>query len=339
MRLCLNVRFRARARGLAPVRWLASCLFARVAVSVISLHDRALGAYLAFAAGDALGATAEFMTAGEIACTYKGGLRNIVGGGWLHLKPGQVTDDTQMSLALGDALLAARGWDLRMVADSFVGWMRSKPPDIGHACRRGIRRYMIDGTLCTPPADDNAGNGAAMRNLPVALATLDSPELFARCSLEQAHITHHHPLSDAATLLLGQLTQILLLGGSIADCRGCVTEFLGRHPRFRFEPWPGNTSGFIVDTVQTVLHAFFRNGDIESCIVDVVNRGGDADTAGALVGQLAGACYGVQGLPARWLKQLDARIVERIRRQTASLLALPRPLPLRAATPSSISPA
>ena len=55
MRLCLNVRFRARARGLAPVRWLASCLFARVAVSVISLHDRALGAYLAFAAGDALG--------------------------------------------------------------------------------------------------------------------------------------------------------------------------------------------------------------------------------------------------------------------------------------------
>ena len=48
--------------------------------------------------------------------------------------PGQVTDDTQMSLALGDALLAARGWDLRMVADAFVGWMRSKPPDIGHAC-------------------------------------------------------------------------------------------------------------------------------------------------------------------------------------------------------------
>ncbi len=302
----------------------------------LSLHERALGAYLGFAIGDALGATAEFMTAREIEGTFKGGLRNIVGGGWLRLRPGQVTDDTQMALALGDALLAARGWDLRMVADSFVGWMRSKPPDIGHACRRGIRRYLIEGTLEAPPSEDNAGNGAAMRNLPVAIATLDEPELLVRCTLEQAHLTHHHPLSDAATLLLGRLTQVLLLGGSIGDCRRCVAETLALHPRFRFEPWPGNTSGYVVDTLQTVLHAFFRNDSVESCIVDVVNRGGDADTAGALVGQLAGACYGVHDIPPRWLRQLDRGIAERVRRQTAALLSLPRPLPLRAPSTRSI---
>ncbi len=295
-----------------------------MSATALTLHDRALGAYLGFAIGDALGATAEFMTAREIAGTFKGGLRNIVGGGWLRLKPGQVTDDTQMCLALGDALLAARGWDLRMVADSFVGWMRSKPPDIGHACRRGIRRYMLDGSLAAPAAEDNAGNGAAMRNLPVALVALGDAASFARCTLAQAHLTHNHPLSDAATLLLGQLTQTLLLGGSIADCRRCVSETLALHPRFRFEPWPGNTSGFVVDTVQTVLHAFFRNDSVESCIVDVVNRGGDADTAGALVGQLAGACYGVHDIPPRWLKQLDRGIAERVRRQTTALLALPR---------------
>ena len=299
----------------------------------LSLHERALGAYLGFAIGDALGATAEFMTAREIEGTFKGGLRNIVGGGWLRLRPGQVTDDTQMALALGDALLAARGWDLRMVADSFVGWMRSKPPDIGHACRRGIRRYLIEGTLEAPPSEDNAGNGAAMRNLPVALATLDEPELLVRCTLEQAHLTHHHPLSDAAAMLLGRLTQVLMLGGSIGDCRRCVSETLALHPRFRFEPWPGNTSGYVVDTVQTVLHAFFRNDSVESCIVDVVNRGGDADTAGALVGQLAGACYGVHAIPPRWLRQLDPGIAERVRRQTTGLLSLPRPLPLRAPRP------
>jgi len=299
----------------------------------LSLHERALGAYLGFAIGDALGATAEFMTAREIEGTFKGGLRNIVGGGWLRLRPGQVTDDTQMALALGDALLAARGWDLRMVADSFVGWMRSKPPDIGHACRRGIRRYLIEGTLEAPPSEDNAGNGAAMRNLPVALATLDEPELLVRCTLEQAHLTHHHPLSDAAAMLLGRLTQVLMLGGSIGDCRRCVSETLALHPRFRFEPWPGNTSGYVVDTVQTVLHAFFRNDSVESCIVDVVNRGGDADTAGALVGQLAGACYGVHDIPPRWLRQLDPGIAERVRRQTTGLLSLPRPLPLRAPRP------
>ena len=303
----------------------------------LTLHDRALGAYLGFAVGDALGATAEFMTAREIAGTFKGGLRNIVGGGWLHLKPGQVTDDTQMCLALGDALLAARGWDLHMVAGAFVGWMRSRPPDIGHACRRGIRRYLLEGTLEAPPAEDNAGNGAAMRNLPLALVTLDAPALLARCSLEQAHLTHHHPLSDAATLLLSRLTQILLFGGSIGDCRRCVSETITQHPRFRFEPWPGNTSGYIVDTMQTVLHAFFRNDSVESCVVDVVNRGGDADTAGALVGQLAGACYGLADIPPRWLRQLDRGIAERIRRQTAALLALPRPLPLRAPPAPAVS--
>ncbi|MFT3829001.1 MAG: ADP-ribosyl-[dinitrogen reductase] hydrolase [Opitutaceae bacterium] len=309
----------------------------------LTLVDRALGAYLGFAIGDALGATVEFMTAREIASAFRGGHRQIVGGGWLHLRAGQVTDDTQMALALGDALLAARGWDLAMVADAFVGWMRSKPPDIGHACRRGIRRYLLDGTLCAPPADDNAGNGALMRNLPVVLATLGHPSLSARCSLEQAHLTHHHPLSDAATLLFAELTRLLLVGGSIAECRRAVTGALARHQAFRFEPWPGNTSGFVVDTVQTVLHAFFRTDSVESCILDVVNRGGDADTAGALAGQLAGACYGIGDIPARWLKQLDRGIAERLRRQTVSLLALPQPLALRApavagaAAPASVS--
>ena len=300
-----------------------------------TLHYRALGAYLGFAIGDALGATVEFMTAREIAGTYKVH-RNIVGGGWLHLKPGQVTDDTQMCLALGDALVAAGAWDLRAAADAFVGWMRSRPPDIGHACRRGIRRYMLEGTLAAPPTDDHAGNGAAMRNLPIALATLGDPAAFARCVIEQAHITHHHPLSDAATLLLGRLTQILLLGGSIADCRRCVSELLEEYPRFRFEPWPGNTSGYIVDTVQTVLHVFFRTDSVESCVVEVVNRGGDADTAGALAGQLAGACHGAGDIPPRWLKQLDASVLARVQAQVAALLALPAPLPFApAAAPNA----
>lgn len=306
-----------------------------------TLHDRALGAYLGFAIGDALGATVEFMTAAEIAHAYKGGHRNLTGGGWLRLKPGKVTDDTQMSLALGDALLAARGWDMNMVAAAFVGWMRSRPPDIGNTCRRGIRRYMLDGTLAAQPAEDSAGNGAAMRNLPLAIATLGSPGLLESCSVAQAHFTHNHPLSDAATLLLGRLTQILLHGGSLGDCRRCASAAIAQHPKFQFEPWPGNTSGYIVDTVQTVLHAFFRNDSVESCILDVVNRGGDADTAGAIVGQLAGARYGVQDIPARWHKQLDRGIVDRILRQTSALLALPRPLPLRppaAAHPKTIRP-
>ena len=70
-----------------------------------ALADRALGAYLGLALGDALGATVEFMTPREIAAAH-GVHRRIVGAGWLKLAPGQVTDDTTMSLALGRATAA-----------------------------------------------------------------------------------------------------------------------------------------------------------------------------------------------------------------------------------------
>jgi len=286
-----------------------------------SLSDRALGAYLGFAVGDALGATVEFMTAGEIVANHRVH-REIVGGGWLRLKAGQVTDDTEMSLALGGALLARGGWDLRAVADAFVAWMRSRPVDIGHTCRRGIRRYALDGSLSAPPVTDCAGNGAAMRNLPVVLATLGDPAPLAEYSLAQAHLTHHHPLSDAATLALGRMTQILLRGGSATDGRGVADGLVARHPEFRFAPWPGRTTGYIVDTMQTVCDAFFNTTSFEDCLVNVVNRGGDADTTGALAGQLAGALYGLQGIPARWLRRLDATVNVAIRIQTAGLLAL-----------------
>lgn len=69
------------------------------------IADRAVAAYLGLAIGDALGATVEFMTPAEIRHQY-GTHREMRGGGWLRLKPGQVTDDTTMSLALGRAILA-----------------------------------------------------------------------------------------------------------------------------------------------------------------------------------------------------------------------------------------
>ena len=286
-----------------------------------ALENRALGAYLGFAVGDALGATVEFMTAGEIRAAY-GVHREIVGGGWLRLKRGQVTDDTQLCLALGAALLESDGWDLTAVADAFVRWMRSSPVDIGHTCRRGIRRYMLNGSLSAEPAVDSAGNGAAMRNLPLALATLGDEEAFAERSLGQAHITHHHPLSDAATLALGRITQELVNGGARVEVRDAAGEFVTQQPAFRFEPWPGQTSGYIVDTVQTVFDAFFATTNFEDCVLRAVNRGGDADTAGALAGQLAGACYGVAAIPPRWLKRLDPAVHAAIRAQAPGLLAL-----------------
>ncbi len=282
------------------------------------LFDRALGAYLGLAVGDALGAPVEFMTAREIA--HRGTHREMTGGGWLKLKPGQITDDTEMSLCLGRAWIEHGRWNAQAAADHFVSWLKGHPIDIGNTCRRGIRRYMLEGTLHGSPSEGDGGNGAAMRIVPIAIATFGNDAGFVHAALEQAHITHHHPLSDAAVLTLGRMVHILLSGGGMKECRKLVNALIDNQPKFKFTPYPGRASGYIVDTMQTVLHHFFHTDSFENCVVETVNRGEDADTTGAIAGMLAGALYGAEAIPARWLEKIDPAIKAEIRLQTHNLL-------------------
>lgn len=286
-----------------------------------AIRKRALGAYLGLAVGDALGATVEFMTPREIETRY-GTHTRMIGGGWLKLRPGQVTDDTEMALALGRAILEAPAWNLGTVAESFAIWLKSKPTDCGATCRRGIRNYILQGRLETPPNEGDAGNGAAMRNLPVALATLENPARFERWTLEQAHITHNHRYSDAATLALGHMVRILVMGGGAEACREVADRMVARHPDFRFIPYRGPASAYVVDTVRTVFHFFFHTDSFESCLVQTVNRGDDADTTGALAGMLAGALYGVDAIVRGWARKLETSVRTEIEAQTEHLLRI-----------------
>ena len=296
------------------------------------LHDRALGAYLGFAIGDALGATVEFMRPREIAARY-GVHRDIIGGGWLKLARGQVTDDTTMSLALGEALLQggsqalhlhAQGDDtlIRGIGDAYVRWFKNKPVDCGNTCRRGILRYLRDGSLAGDYSPGDGGNGALMRNLPAVLATLGDDAALERLSIAQARLTHHHPLSDAATLGLGRLLGSLLNGMSHPACQQWAAQWVTDNPAFKFTPYRGYATAYVVDTVQTVLHYLTQHADFESALIATVNQGDDADTTGALVGMLAGAQCGASRLPPHWLRRLQAATVDAITTQTSALLAL-----------------
>lgn len=296
------------------------------------LLDRALGAYLGFAIGDALGATVEFMRPREIAQAY-GVHREIMGGGWLKLARGQVTDDTTMSLALGAALLQGGSPALNALADgddtlvrhigqAYVQWFKARPVDCGNTCRRGIMRFMVEGTLEGALNPGDGGNGALMRNLPAVLATLGDEALFLKLSLAQARLTHHHPLSDAATLGLGQLLRLLLGGLDHAGCQTWVSHWVADNPSFRFTPYRGRATAYVVDTVQTVLHYLTLHDDFETAMVATVNQGDDADTTGALLGMLAGARCGAERLPARWLQRLQPDVKRAITDQTCGLLAL-----------------
>jgi ADP-ribosyl-[dinitrogen reductase] hydrolase len=286
-----------------------------------SLQDRALAAYLGLAVGDALGATVEFLTRSEIAERH-GVHDQIIGGGWLKLAPGQVTDDTEMALALGRSLLRCDGLDARDLCEEFAAWLKSRPVDVGNTCRRGIRRYMTDGSVAGPYFDGDARNGAAMRILPLALATLGDPARAAAWTEAQCRTTHHHPHSDAAALALVQMLHALLAGEGKPGARAVADGLIELHRNFGFDPYRGQCSAYVVDTLQTVLHFYFNTESFGDCVVQTVNQGGDADTTGALAAMLAGATYGIDAIPKPWLGRLDRNVAAQIRSQVPDLLAL-----------------
>lgn len=300
--------------------------------ALTDVRERARAAFLGLALGDALGAPVEFMTRGEIAAQH-GVLRELVGGGWLHLERGAVTDDTEMSLCLARSLAERGRLDLADVATRLAEWLRRGPTDVGNTVRRGIRRFLLEGSLEGPEQRADGGNGAAMRYVPVALSTLGDPARLEREMIAQARFTHHHPLSDAACLHLGALLQMACLGRSRAHLYLATEGWLERFPVFRYAPYRGLATGYVVDTVQTVLHGFFGTRGFEECLVAVVNQGGDADTTGAIAGALAGAYYGPEELPARWLRRLRREVREEIEALVDPLLRL-SPL----FTPGSASP-
>ncbi len=290
-------------------------------IDPVDIRSRARAAFLGLAVGDALGATTEFLTPAEIRARH-GVHRSITGGGWLGLKAGAVTDDTEMSLCIARSLVRAGGWDLEGIAGEFADWLRGNPPDVGATCRRGIRDYMLKGQLETPPNDWDAGNGAVMRMAPVALFTLGDEELLGRCALEQGRLTHHHPLSDAACVTVGRMVQQAILGADRFALHALTRELVGRHRNFRFNDYRGNASGYVVDTLQTVFHYLFTTADFEECLTGVVNQGGDADTTGAIAGMIAGAFYGSDAIPARWMKKLDPAVRREVEEISDSLLGI-----------------
>ena len=229
--------------------------------------DRAIAAYLGLAIGDALGATVEFMTPREIAVKY-GTHDTLRGGGWLHLKPGHVTDDTTMSLALGNSILEQGRVDAFAAALAFDSWMRAKPVDIGNTVRRNLLQFRKTGNPEAPYSDHDAGNGAAMRVLPVALATLGQAEDAVRAACRaQAHVTHHSALSDAACECLVFMLQDALRG---ADKNHLLHQhahpLAAKYPAFKFRAvkQSHNPSGYVVDTMQAVFQSFFDTDDFRS---------------------------------------------------------------------------
>ena len=161
-------------------------------------HNKVLGSLLGFAIGDAMGATTEFMSQGEIHRKY-GEVKDIIGGGWLNLKPGEVTDDTQMMTIVAKARMKNVELFTKSCCSGFVDWLSKGPKDVGGACRAAILqggRKSPDEWMRLSMERQEAhqrldlGNGAVMRALFLALN--NEPSL----AVHQGRLTHNNPTSD-----------------------------------------------------------------------------------------------------------------------------------------------
>jgi ADP-ribosyl-[dinitrogen reductase] hydrolase len=284
-----------------------------------ALRDRYRGVLVASAVGDALGATLEFMSRDEIARQH-GQLREIVGGGWLKLPKGEVTDDTQMALCIARSLAERGAFDADDIATRFVEWYRSNPPDIGNTTRDALAR-LAAGVPWQEAGQQthermrprDASNGSVMRCAPVALFARADPAANARFSADSSRITHANPLCVAGCITLNAAVAALLddpasnpLDAAVAATDNeTILDALRAVPAQTAETL--DAGGYVLATLTSSLWAVMTHESLEEAIVAAVNLGDDADTTGAVAGALAGARWGYAAIPDRWLDVLRGR--------------------------------
>ena len=279
------------------------------------------GACSGFAVGDALGAPAEFMTAEAIRNEY-GVLREIVGGGMFGWRPGEGTDDSDMTAAVLDAYLT--GYSLQAVGERFLGWLGGNPKDVGGTTGGALNHLRGNGE---PTGSGEAvwhewaaGNGSLMRCLPTGLIRSD-PEQRRQEAAEICAITHSDQRCVDACVAYCDLVDLLLDGVDARHAVETVAARGGLHPEVSAALSDAlgarlgdlNPSTYVVDTLRVAVCAVVQPGNFEDLLTEVVNLGGDADSTGATAGGSLGARDGVAAIPERWLDKLEYR--ERFRRR------------------------
>ena len=285
--------------------------------------DRFRGCLLGLAVGDALGATLEFRSPGSFEP-----IDDMVGGGPFGLKPGYWTDDTSMALCLAASLTETGGFDPRDQVERYIRWWREgymSPTgtcfDIGITVGNSLSRFERTGEPYSGSTNPfSAGNGSLMRLAPVPMFYADRPEeAIARCA-DSSRTTHGaEEAVDACRYFggliagaLGGVDRDTLLSPSYSPVQGLwersplaakVAEIADGSFK-RKEPPDIKGEGYVIPSLEAALWAFHKSGDFRDGALKAVNLGDDADTTGAIYGQIAGAYYGIDGIPVEWRERL-----------------------------------
>jgi ADP-ribosylglycohydrolase len=292
----------------------------------MQLIERYRGSLLGLAVGDAVGTTLEFRPPGSFTP-----IEDMVGGGPFQLKPGQWTDDTSMALCLAESLIEQQGFNPVHQLQKYVRWYREgylsstgRCFDIGNTTLDALMRFeKTQEPYCGSTDPRSAGNGSIMRLAPVPLFYAKRPLEAIEKSGESSRTTHGVATAVDASRYLGALlvgavngvTREELLSERYSPISGYyeenpLVEEIDEIARGSFkhrQPPEIQGSGYVVKSLEAALWALYHSRSFrEGCLL-AVNLGDDADTTGAVYGQLAGAFYGESGIPESWRSQVAYR--------------------------------
>ncbi len=302
------------------------------------MYDKIRGALYGVAVGDALGAPLEFMTAEDIQRRH-GHVSEMIGGGWLNVKPGEVTDDTQMTICVARGITMNPEYPIEEIGGEFVKWYHSRPKDIGSTCSSSIysaiqnakwhsgyekpsdtydwKPSVLDWRDASEKTDKqfhgrSGGNGSLMRTVYAGLFYTDLYTVTGKAT-EISKMTHYDETAARICALYCRMVWRMIHD---FDLQQCTNHFLGAALMDGYEKafevdFKPNPSGYSVDSFLAALYsinqALNRKEGFRQAIETAVNLGGDADTIGAITGGLAGALWGYEAIPETWIKALSLK--------------------------------
>ena len=254
-------------------------------------RDKIKGMLWGLIVGDALGSPIQFsskdnhpwITEMEYCSVF-----NVPAGFW--------TDDGSMAMCIMDSFVRKNGYDINDVAETFVKWLKNgylssiegRSFDVGGATSSSLFNFANTGTLVNG-VESSQGNGSIMRFAPsyIIARSLNRPEIVR----EVSDVTHASNRVREICDVLALILDLHMAGGRSSYGPGVET------PR---EKVPN--SGWCVDSLNAAMWAFNTTKTFEEGMIAAVNLGGDSDSIGAIYGQIAGAYYGFDAIPERWLK-------------------------------------
>lgn len=290
--------------------------------------DRACGAVLGSAIGDALGAGYEF---GSARLGPDGPA--MIGGGLGGFAPGEWTDDTTMAWAVLD--VAARRGELLSdealdeIAGHFRDWYETGPADIGNQTATVLRAVgpRPQGSAMAAVAADlhartghTGGNGSLMRTAAVALPHLDDPEAVVAAASRISALTHVDPHAVSGCVLWSLAIRHAVLHAEL-DLRAGLAHLDPAEADYwsdrideaeQSEPGRFNPNGWVVAALQAAWSAIVHTPvpEVDPCrhLQDALHAaiaiGHDTDTVAAIAGALLGARWGASAVPAAWRRVL-----------------------------------